>query len=236
MRFLLLTIAMLLVVSPVVAANYSEDFESYTPGTLNMPGYPGWWGNGSWNVVDGSALNGTKAITPNGAYDLNITDTGTTFANGTVASINVRMSTDVGSFFSWNVMNDEAPFIGLCWYTDGLFRYATEGYGWNTDLHYTMYQGDSYLLSAVLNFTGTGAQTVAYSVSDLTDPTRSFAFNTPFGLPTTTASAANGVIYLSGVGSEFDNITVSTVPEPSALVALGTGLMGICGFSIHRRK
>ena len=234
MRLPLLIIAMLLIVPPVMAGNYYENFESYAPGTLSLPGLGG---NGPWGVVANSALNGTKAIAPYGAYDCSIPfPAAPTFGNGTVVSINALMDSGEYDYFAWNLLNGDTntPFVGLCSY-GGQVLVAQNGYQWFYDESKTMYANHKYLLSAELNFT---KQTAAYNIRDLTDldPNNSFSFSFAFASETTAAQASRGGFYLSGPGSMYDNLSVSTVPEPSALVALGTGLMGICGFSIRRRK
>lgn len=237
MNLLLLTIAMLLVVGPAAAlvgdanGNFSVTFEDQPIGSLNVPGFAG---NGGWYVVADSPLNGTKAIIPGGAYDLMCDYDGVTFMDGTVASIDTRIdSTIPGSYFSWNIMGLYQPFVGLCWY-DNQLLVAENGYSWafTGNSLGTMYKDHNYHLTATLDFTN---QRVAYGVKDLTAPGTSFSFNWAFGMPSTAAEASQGGIYVSGPGCMFDNFAVNTVPEPSALAALATGMIGVLGF-IRRRK
>jgi len=251
MKVLLLIVAMLLIVVPAMAGNYLQNFESYAPGQLNSNSA---WSSASsyWSVVANSSLNGTQAITNSSQIDLvcPIFPHGITFADGTVASTNVQ--TNNNGWFFWNVANNvnpgfggayvSTPYAGILWDPNdvnglgsGLFV-SQGGYGWTQVTgEPAMNNGDDYLLRATLNFTN---QTIAYSVSDITNPADSFGLNAAFGYTTTTTMAANGDFYVGGgTGTEFDNMAITTpVPEPSALLALATGLMGICGFSIRRRK
>jgi hypothetical protein len=45
-----------------------------------------------------------------------------------------------------------------------------------------------------------------------------------------------GSVSGSPVWASFDNIHVTCIPEPGSLLAFGTGLLGLVGFAIRRRK
>ncbi|MHB9036994.1 MAG: PEP-CTERM sorting domain-containing protein [Armatimonadota bacterium] len=77
------------------------------------------------------------------------------------------------------------------------------------------------------------------TVQDMTDPSAALMDSGLVALnPNTTVSNAVGEVIFWGIGqARFDNVSFSSpVPEPSALLALGCGLIGFAGLIVRRKQ
>jgi hypothetical protein len=60
--------------------------------------------------------------------------------------------------------------------------------------------------------------------------------NVPVTTPVTDAFAGGQVALYDFSGQSFDNVVRATVPEPSSMVLLGCGVIGLLGYTLRRRQ
>lgn len=216
-------------------ANWSDDFSGYTPaGGLTAPWESiygdmkvvtnGYSGNGI--SITEAVSNWGRAFRQTGDVNTNMISARFMFqASDIVGGINFGLQSDTTAAY-YGLTGD---FIQLQTYASKIYFYSnpagvvsngnmdiTAGEWWDMKLEKV---GTNWVGSAKLSSSGT------WNIIGTASGT---------AIPSTFVPNYVGVTYWQN--TTIDDINVSSVPEPGSLLALGTGLIGIAGFAIRRRK
>jgi hypothetical protein len=233
----------LLCLATGMASAWTESFESYATGTTP---YGDWaLGNGTWQPVTGGQAN-------DGAQSYHIVGGATSRIGRPLDFVAADASSVIleGWFYDSNgASSTERSFLGF--QSDFAVNNALLRIGMNNTAQYQVHyvNGSLQMLNTGLN-NETGWHYVKLSVAkaDATNWTVNWQINAVNGTPYTgtftfpwSASTANKVVvgynYSTTNPVDWDNINVTgVVPEPSSMVALATGLIGLVGFGTRRRK
>ena len=254
---------MCLLVAPVGAQTLSWDIEEPLFSTGKLDGQQGWTSvNPDENYVDSSpayVLDGDQSVM---AYmganiaakytmnDFGFTETLTQFSFLAASLGGEALQSEM------RVYLNDAPWAGI-WARIFLSPTGIYALGGQTqagcphprvrqDLGAFVY-GDIYSFTVGFNFID---HTYTVAAENLTDPTQVLTTQTLYMAedyclyPVTLEAAGNSTIWLAcyapgsgGLARDmWDNVSMPTIPEPSALLALASGLVALAGVRIRRRR
>ena len=234
--------AVLLGVATIAQAEFSYDFRTLSDGDLlDQDNWRGLYSWGSLSVVSGTGATNFTGGDCGGLKDMSLGEySSDTILLGTAQFYNITASDALAGFVDTSVNEDNwLPIFGISTGT-AYFRDAvdyTEHYGDALTL------GNTYDMQLTVDLsTAGGLATVSYrdvTAGDTDFTTDSSLVNIPMGL------TQNGegkyefgalALRIAGYGSGISEFNLTTVPEPSTLAIILSGVFGLLAYAWRKRK
>ena len=227
-------LASVLIMGSAVGAHAAAyyDFETYTLGPVS--GQDGWTSTGTATIISVLSQQSLQIAQGTATHGL----TGSGFGNVTNISY-LTAITDGSNSYSEVILNDSGPVeyahLGINNQSDYFYWFDNSGLHFNTPNSIAIDPDTIYAVDVTLDF---GAQKYRATVTDVVAATLKFDTGyLNFVTSTTSALGEAGALTFGGgdVGQSaiFDNLSISSVPEPSSALLATFGALGI---AIARRR